>query len=168
MWSRRDSRSDIEARLRSRRAEASPEFVDGLAGKLAPGRRPTARAWSRLAFASAVSVFILGTFASFGGMSYAASGASETYAAVHQVVVKHKLDLSVRTSSAAGQYPKSPTAKPAAVHVKKKTQHAGVLGAGTVSGGTLPFTGVSLLGTFVVSLALIGGGILLRRREGRS
>jgi hypothetical protein len=167
MWSRRDSRSDIEARLRSRRAEASPEFVDGLAGKLAPGRRPTARAWSRLAFASAVSVFILGTFASFGGMSYAASGASETYAAVHQVVVKHKLDLSVRTSSAAGQYPKSPTAKPAAVHVKK-TPQSGVKGVQAVSSGTLPFTGVSLLGTFVVSLALIGGGILLRRREGRS
>jgi hypothetical protein len=167
MWIRRDSRSDIEARLRSRRAEASPEFVDGLAGKLAPGRRPTARAWSRLAFASAVSVFILGTFASFGGMSYAASGASETYSAVHQVVVKHTLDLSVRTSSAAGQYPKSPTAKPAAVHVKKAPQ-GGVKGVQTVSGGTLPFTGVSLLGTFVVSLALIGGGIVLRRRENRN
>lgn len=166
MWSRRDSRPDIEARLRARRTEASPEFVEGLAGKLAAGGRATARAWSRVAFASAVSVFILGTFASFGGISYAASGASETYAAVHQVVVKHTLDLSVRKSSAAGQYPKTPTAKPSALHVKKT--HAGVKGVQAVQSGTLPFTGISLLGTFVVSLALIGGGILLRRRENRS
>jgi predicted transporter len=36
-----------------------------------------------------------------------------------------------------------------------------------VSAETLPFTGVSLLGTFVVSLGLIGAGIFLRRRERR-
>jgi hypothetical protein len=37
-----------------------------------------------------------------------------------------------------------------------------------VQSGTLPFTGISLVGTFVLSLALIGGGILLRRRESRN
>jgi hypothetical protein len=164
MWSRRRSESELERGLRGLRAEASDDFVDGLSQRLVWDRRPAGRAWSRLAFASAVSVFILGTFASFGGLSYAASGATGTYDAVQQVVVKHKLTVSVHTSSAAGQYPHSPTEKPAAVHVKK-TPHGAVLGVQAVSGDTLPFTGISLLGTFVVSLALIGTGIALRRRE---
>ena len=33
-------------------------------------------------------------------------------------------------------------------------------------GGTLPFTGLSLLATVLVGLALIATGIVLRRREG--
>jgi hypothetical protein len=164
MWSRR--RTGFEDALRRQRAEAPAGFVDELSKKVAGSRPSSGRAWSRLAFASAVSVFILGTFASFGGLSYAASGATGTYTAVHQVVVKHKLKVSVHTSSATGQYPHSPTKKPAVLHVKKA--HHAVLGTQAVSANTLPFTGVSLLATFLVSLALIGTGVVLRRRERRS
>jgi hypothetical protein len=55
-----------------------------------------------------------------------------------------------------------------AKHVKKhaKPTH-GTLGVSTQS-GTLPFTGVSLLVTVLLSLALMAGGLLLRRGERRS
>src|SRR6266849_190164 len=121
MWSRRNPpkrQSELEAALRSYRAEPSADFVDDLSRGLVPEPLAPPRAWSRLAFAAAVSVFILGTFASFGGLSYAASGAADTYKTVKQVVVKHKLTVSVPTSSAAAQYPhkplKPPTVKPPA------------------------------------------------------
>ena len=35
-------------------------------------------------------------------------------------------------------------------------------------GGSLPFTGLSLAGTAVLGLALVGAGVALRRRERRS
>jgi hypothetical protein len=115
-----------------------------------------------------VSVFILGTFASFGGLSYAASGAAGTYHAVKQVAVKHSLIVSVPKSSASAQYAPKPkphkTTQPPAAKVAG-TQ-AGV--AGVSSGGTLPFTGLSLLATFILSLSLIALGVALRRRERRN
>jgi hypothetical protein len=169
MWSRRNSperRPELEAALESHRAEPSADFVDSLSRRLVPDdlRRP--HAWSRLAFAAAVSVFILGTFASFGGLSYAASGATGTYDAVKQVVVKHKLTVSVPTSSATAQYQHNPLKPPTVVAPVKKTHKHAVAGSQAVQGGgTLPFTGFSLVATFVLSLALIGAGIGLRRRE---
>jgi hypothetical protein len=36
-----------------------------------------------------------------------------------------------------------------------------------VQQGTLPFTGISLLGTFLLGSTLIGAGVVLRRRESR-
>jgi hypothetical protein len=171
MWSRRNSRErrpELEAALRTHRAEPSADFVDGLSRRLVVRELPQPRTWSRLAFAAAVSVFILGTFASFGGLSYAASGATGTYDAVKQVVVKHKLKVSIPTSSATAQYPHNPTKPQSGVAPAKKTHKHAVAGAAVVQGGTLPFTGVSLLATFVLSLALIGAGIALRRRERRN
>jgi hypothetical protein len=172
MWIRRNSlkgRSKLEAALRMRRAEPSAEFVDDLARRLVPERPSPRRAWSQLAFAAAVSVFILGTFASFGGLSYAASGATDTYKAVKQVVVTHKLTVSVHTSSAAAQYPHKPKKPKSVFKPPKPTPPSAVAGVAAVpSSGTLPFTGFSLLATFLLSLALIGAGVALRRREGRN
>jgi hypothetical protein len=143
--------------------------VDDLSRRLVPDDLPRPHAWSRLAFAAAVSVFILGTFASFGGLSYAASGATSTYDAVKQVVVKHNLKVSIPTSSATAQYPKKPLTPPSVVAPAKKAhKHHAVAGAAAAQSGTLPFTGFSLLATFVLSLALIGAGIALRRRERRN
>jgi hypothetical protein len=145
--------------LRARRAEAPDGLVDRICATVddAEARRP--RSWSRLAFACGMSVFVLGTFASFGGLSYAASGANGTYHALSHAVATHKLAVSVH-SSAADQYPHA--VKPAKV-VKTKPKHAAVIG----KSGTLPFTGFSLLTTLLLSFALIGGGIVLRRRERR-
>jgi hypothetical protein len=172
MWTRRSAShrgSELEAALRELRSEAPPELVDALArGVVARQPRPS-RSWSRLAFAAALSVFILGTFASFGGLSYAASGATGTYDVVKQVVVKHKLKVSVPTSSAAAQYPAKPKAKPKPKPGPfKPPKTPKPAGAVSPQSSTLPFTGFSLLATFVVSLALIGAGLALRRRERRN
>src|SRR5215207_10183874 len=157
MWKRRKSfrgGSEVEAALRSQRVDADQSFVESLSDHVL-AERPEARAGrSRLAFAGAVSVFILGTFASFGGLSYAASGAAGTYHAVKQVAVKHSLIVSVPKSSAAAQYAPKPkphkTQPPKVAVAGTQTGVAGV--AGVSSGDALPFTGVSLLATFILSL----------------
>ena len=146
--------------LRAFRAEAPDELVERVSAVVdAPtARRP--RSWSRLAFASGLSVFVLGTFASFGGLSYAASGAHDTYHTLSHAVVAHKLTVSVH-SSAADQYPHA--VKPAKIVKHKPVKHAAV----AAQSGTLPFTGFSLVTTLLLSFALIGTGIALRRRERR-
>jgi hypothetical protein len=171
MWKRRRSEvgDEFEGRLRKHRVEPSIEFVEGLSQRVLAERPSAQRAWSRLAFAGAVSTFILGTFASFGGLGYAASGATGTYHAVKQVATKHTLIVSVNKSSAADEYPPKPkphkTQPPAAVAGVAQGQ----LGVNDVkTSGTLPFTGLSLLATLVLSLALIASGIALRRRERRN
>jgi hypothetical protein len=155
--------SQLDARLRSIRPQARDEFVKSLSQHV-EGRAPAATwARSRLAFAGAVSTFILGTLVSFGGLSYAASGAAGTYHTVKQVAVHHTLFVSVHKSSASGQY--APKPKP---H-KKHHRTGGAVGVAGLqnakTSGTLPFTGLSLLTTLIVSLLLIATGVLLRRRE---
>jgi hypothetical protein len=173
MWRRRKSYRvgpELEAALRSQRVEPREEFVEGLSRRVLAEPPAVRRAWSRVAFAAAVSMFILGTFASFGGLGYAASGATGSYNAVKQVAAKHTLIVSVNKSSARDQY--APTPKP---HKKKKHVAAGVAGqrgavgvAGVRTSGTLPFTGLSLVATLALSLALIITGLMLRRRERRN
>jgi hypothetical protein len=160
MLNRRKWGTGLENSLRAHRAEPSPDFVDGLSDRVRAERFAPRRGWSRAAFAAGLSVFILGTFASLGGLSYAASGATHAYDAVQHAVVTQKLKVSVH-SSAAAQYPHAPS-KVAAV---TKAKHHGVKAAVVVQSGTLPFTGFSLLATVIVSFSLIGGGIALRRRE---
>ena len=83
-----------------------------------------------------------------------------------QVAVKHTLFVSVNKSSAAAQYAPKPKPK----HHRRHQSAAGVAGlqsAVSKPTGTLPFTGLSLLTTLVVSLVLIATGLLLRRRERR-
>jgi hypothetical protein len=171
MWSpRRSSRqSDPEAALRSYRSEPSEEFVKSLAERVAgepPARQRTA--WSRLAFAGAASTMILGVFASFGGLGYAAAGASSTYSAVKEVVVDHKVSVDVSgKSSASDQYGAPPTAPaPPENNAAPQSEVAGATGAVSAA-DTLPFTGLSLVATFLVGLLLLATGLILRRRERR-
>ena len=170
-WPKFNRDSALEAELRSVRAQPRDEFVTKLA-ETVESRPAPRRAWSRLAFAGAVTTFILGTFASFGGLGYAASGSAGAYHAVKQVTTGHVF-VTVHKSSAAAQY--APTPKP---HKKHKKHHPTVatgvagqqaaLNKGVKSSGTLPFTGLSLLTTLLVSLLLIASGIALRRREAKS
>jgi hypothetical protein len=104
---------------------------------------------------------ILGMFASFGGLGYAASGASSTYSAVKKVVVQHKVSVDVRKSSAAAQYD---TPNPNVPAENVDGQQAGNV-AGVASAQSLPFTGISLLVTFLLGLTLLMTGLILRRRE---
>ena len=168
MWSPRRFRArqlDTEALLRAQRSEPRDEFVHDLAGRLRAGRpvkRPTA--WSRLAFAGAVSSLILGMFAAVGGFTYAAAGATSTYSVVREVVVDHRVTLDVAKSSADEEYPPAPV--PPAEPPKQDAGTAGVATEATAQ--TLPFTGISLLASALIGAALLALGLILRRREQRS
>jgi hypothetical protein len=165
-WFNRGSR--LNTQLSRFRPEAREEFVESLSQQIV-GRAPTAtRARSRLAFAGAVSTFILGTLVSFGGLSYAASGATGTFHTVKQVAVHHTLFVSVHKSSAADQYAPPPKRHHKKHHRTGAVGVAGVQNAVAKPSGTLPFTGLSLLTTLLVSLALVATGLLLRRRERKS
>ena len=174
MWRYRKSRGterDVETLLRAERPEARDELVEGIERQIAaqPARRPVA--WSRLAFAGAVSSVILGMFAGIGGFGYVASGASATYSVAKQAVVKHKVSLAVHKSSAQEEYPtnnppeQNPPAPPQQNVAGSQAQSGSV--AGVASAQSLPFTGISLLTSVIVAMALIGLGLALRRRERR-
>jgi uncharacterized protein YqgC (DUF456 family) len=167
MWSDRRSRgqSDPEAILRSHRAEPREEFVGSLADQVDAARPASRTAWSRLAFAGAASTMILGMFASFGGLGYAASGANSTYSVVKKAVVQHKLSVDVHKSSAGDEYPPATPTAPEENNVAGESAVKGSA-AGAVAGAqTLPFTGVSLLVTVLIGFALLTTGLILRRRE---
>ena len=168
MWRYRKPRGGLERALRSRRSDPRDEFVEALSGHVDAARPRAPHAWSRLAFAGAVSTLILGMFASFGGLSYTASGASATYQAAKQVVAKQKVTVRVHRSSASDQYGKTPSAPEPAHSVAGATQQQSSGVAAATAGKTLPFTGYSLVGTVVLSLILIAVGLMLRRRERRS
>jgi hypothetical protein len=123
------------------------------------GKGAAAR-WSRAAFVAAFVVLVVGSFASFGGLSYAASGGTHALRTVAHVATGHKV---VVRSSASDEY-KKPTQQ--VLGVKKTKHHKAVLAA-PVKSGTLPFTGLSLAVTVLLSLALAAGGYFLRR-AGRS
>jgi hypothetical protein len=164
-WRKFEGGSDLEADLRSHRASAPEELVDRVSDRITAGRPAPQRAWSRVAFASAVAVFMLGTFASLGGLSYAASGATGTLHAVKQVT-SGKLLVSTHKSSAADEYKKTPPKQgPAGGNAGVQTTRGA---AAVKANGTLPFTGLSLAATLVVSLAMIASGLALRRRERRN
>jgi hypothetical protein len=157
----------LDGVLRSLRSEPRDEFVHDLSERVNPSRR-LGRAWSRLAFAAAAATLILGTFASFGGVGYTASGAAVTYHSVKQVLVKHKFRATVHKSSAASQYggtPSVPNTPTGGVAAANNSQALGV--AAAAGAKNLPFTGLSLVTTVLVGLALIAVGLFLRRRERR-
>jgi hypothetical protein len=159
----------VERELRAGKPEPTDEFVARVSGQI-PARR---REWSRLSFAGALTVLMLGTFVSFGGLSYAAASAQHTAVAVKHVVVKSKRTYVVHVHSAAGdQYDSVKTVTKVVKTVKTVKVKPHVAGAvasvkPAVKSATLPFTGVSLLSTVMLGLALVGLGFLLRRREAR-
>jgi hypothetical protein len=167
MWEARNRRrSDrrLEARLHSARPEADEALVRNIAGALEPRRQP--RAWSRVAFAAAFTTFVVGSFASFGGISYAASGATNAVHTLTKLATAQK--VVVPNSAAADQY--SNPIPPGDDGQGPADEVQGVQSAGGVQGtasGTLPFTGLSLLATTLLGLAMIMTGLTLRRRERR-
>ena len=113
--------------------------------------------WSRVSFVAAFVVLVVGSFASFGGLGYAASGGAHALGTVAHVATGHKV---VVRSSASDQYP---TGQVAGAHTTKHHTHHKAVLAAPVKSGTLPFTGLSLAVTVLLSLALAAGGYFLRR-----
>jgi hypothetical protein len=147
IWGKR--RDHVEEVLRSARPVASDELVDSLTNEVAMAYAPKPRSHkaSRLAFGAAVTVFMLGTFASFGGLGYAATNGAATPAKVP----------TVGESSVA-----TPTLTP-----PKSSPTVSVAGESTApqSTGTLPFTGLGLGATALLGSMLLVFGVFLRRRE---
>jgi hypothetical protein len=114
---------------------------------------------------------MLGTFASFGALSYAASGTTSAVSAVKRVVVENKA-VKREKSSAQDQYSQPSVVTPKQT-AKPKASAGGVAGqvskpstsAVATPSGTLPFTGSGLLGTAALGLVFLALGIALRRRE---
>ena len=90
IWRRK--RDTVGNELRSARPEASEDLVARLDGQVIAANDRLARRnrGSRLAFGTALLVFVLGSFASFGGLSYAATGAKNTATAVQKAVAPAK------------------------------------------------------------------------------
>jgi cell division septation protein DedD len=176
-WKSHESR-DLEKTLRASRPQPRDEFVATVAERVEGQTFRPQRSWSRLAFASALSVLMLGTFASFGGIGYASSASTSTVHVVKHLAAGHP--LKVRSSAHVQYTPPSqpsqptpsqptPTQQPAATKKVKQKPIQAVAGTRAVvkqaPGGTLPFTGISLGGTVLVALGLIALGLVLRRRE---
>jgi hypothetical protein len=92
-----------------------------------------------------------------GGVGYTATGASHAYQTVRDLTRAKPVRVD---SAAANQYKPTPNAGAAPSATQ---QTAG--GAVAQERGTLPFTGISLLATVIVALALMTLGFVLRRRE---
>jgi hypothetical protein len=153
--------SDVELLLHEHSPSPRPEFIDAVAVSLR--RRDTRRRVpSRIAFASALTTVMLGTFAAFGGLSYAATSADRGTAALKQAAAMGENAPRVsERSPAADQYTSPPPPPPGG---------AGVLGGGQGAGqvsaaGELPFTGFPLLTAVAVGLGFLLLGVILRRRE---
>lgn len=173
IWKKRSD--ELEQRLRAERPEAPAKLVAGLAGRTMsafPQRR-----WSRVAFASAMTVFMLGFFASFGGLGYASANVESATRSVTRIVVPTKVTkvkvVRQTQSAAAVQYsspnPQTYTPPPSK---PKVIQVAGISTSqqptSTASSGTLPFTGFGLGLTAGLGLLLVALGAVLRRRESRA
>jgi hypothetical protein len=172
MWKR--GNDDLEQRLRGERPEAPEKLVAGLANRAAPPA--PARRWSRVAFASAMTVFMLGFFASFGGLGYASANVESATRSVTRIVVPTKTTkvkvvrqtqsaAAVQYSSPSPQTYTPPPSKPKVIQV------AGISTSQqptSTSSGTLPFTGFGLGLTAGLGLLLVALGVIMRRRESRA
>jgi LPXTG-motif cell wall-anchored protein len=186
---------DLARELRANRPQLPDDFVQSLARRIdTGGRRTHLYVMSRLSFAAAISVLLLGTLASFGGFSYAAASARGAVKAVKGVVAPARPQVA-HHSAAQDQYgPQKVTichkghtitisraALPAhqahgdtigpcppggVVGAGANRNGGGVLGSSGTS-GTLPQTGISLGATVLASLLLMGIGFALRRRASR-
>ena len=167
-------RDPVEGALRDGRPEPRDELVAALGDRVASASVPSARRWSRTAFAGALTVFMIGTFASFGGVGYAAAGAEKTATTVKQIVAPAKKERARASQSAAqNQYEheetveESTTESAAPVVQVKGATSSGPTPTPTPTSGTLPFTGIGLGATAALGLLLLALGVILRRREAR-
>lgn len=167
---------DLERRVAGGPAGAGGERSGG---KESPASKARVGRGSRLAFAGATSVVMIGVFISFGGLSYAASQSASAVQVLKKVTSAQK--VVVHHSSADDQYPTQtdsllpPKQTPPPSGSSSQTPPPSGPSSGTspattthvAQASTLPFTGLSLVGTALVSALLLALGIVLRRRERR-
>ena len=190
---RQEGPDGLGSELRASRPEPSKTLVKTLSDSVAAdGRKTRLRRASRLSFAGAITVLMLGSLASFGGLGYAATNTKDAFVAVKKVVVPAR-PQTVSNTAAADQYQpqkvtichKGHTITIARSALPAHLRHGdtigpcagNVLGAGaghsqgagaalgaTGTSGTLPFTGISLAATVLLGVILMTLGFALRRR----
>jgi hypothetical protein len=153
----------LERDLRAERPEPRADFLFSLTKQVAETTPRRPRSASRVAFALALTTFILGTFASFGGVGYAASGAASAVKVVKNAVAEKPRVLS--QSSAQAQY--GPQEQPAGGEAGQEEEAGAAPAAEVAAAESLPFTGISLAVTVALGLALLAAGLILRRAESR-
>ena len=158
IWPKRNfTVRQLENELRSVRPKPRAAFAKTLAQRIHEDqRRPGLYRASRVAFAASMTVVMLGTFASFGGVGYAAASAREAVAAVTS------LSANEGSSPAADQYKTEEQEEVAAAAAQPPQRPARAVAARTASQGNLPFTGLGLVATALAGLGLAGAGGLLR------
>jgi hypothetical protein len=143
----RGKQFDRELKANAPRAEEA--FVQSLVREV-DATRPS-RGRSRRIYAVAFTAVAVGALTSFAGVGLAATGSGK---AVKSGVTSE--------TSAQGQYANQAPVRPAGT----QESEAATTKPATAS-STLPFTGFSLIGTLALGGALLGVGLLLRRRENR-
>jgi hypothetical protein len=158
-----DGWHDVDELLRLHRPSPAPDFVTAVTRSLRPRLIRGAVPSSRLVFVTALCVLVLGVFASFGGVSYAAHGIGHGVASVKAAVAGPRV---VHHSPATDQYQTPP---PIGIPGGGGVSGAGGGGAGAqpAAMGNLPFTGFPVIFTNAVGFGLILIGLMLRRREQR-
>jgi hypothetical protein len=165
-WKR--EHDSVERVLREGRPEAPDHLVAELVDRSTPVHQ--VHRGSRVAFAAALTVFMVGSFASFGGIGYAAASAQDAAKSITRIVApakQTKLQARETKSAAQDQYGSQTFTPPAAepkAKVKAKVASVSKTQVAAVS-GELPFTGIGLGATALLGLTLLALGTFLRRRE---
>ncbi len=163
---------DLESELRALRPAPRPELVDSIAERIASAQpRPQLHRLSRLSFAAAVTTLVLGTLASFGGLSHAASGTVDAFETVKSVATENVGLRVPDRSPAQTQYRDEEEETKITTVVGTRPGAPGGGGGGgapvnEVAGVTaeqLPLTGLGLVTTALVGLGFAGLGLALRR-----
>jgi len=162
----------LERKLRRLRPEARGDFVAMVASTTAS--RPASRRLGRAGIAFAVTGLMLVAFASFGGVGYASSAASDAIKKVQTIVHLKTTQAPRGTSAAQAQYapPPTPKAKPKPKPTPKpkpfKPPTPQPPSQGGKQGAGLPFTGLALWIPVALGLAIFLLGLGLRRLGRRS
>lgn len=168
-WFRQSSQhAKLERELRANRPEARKDFVTMTASRVGvqPGApRPASHRLGRAGVALAVTGLMLVAFASFGGVGYASSAASDAIKKVQTIVHLNSTQAPRGLSAAQAQYapPPTPKPKPKPTPAPKPPFKPPPKQQGGTQGQGLPFTGLSLWIPVVLGVAIFLLGLALRR-----
>jgi hypothetical protein len=157
---------DLEGELRASRPQPRVDFARALADEVRS--RPTERSrLGRVGLSLALSGLIVVALASFGGVGYASSTASQAVKKVERATTPKHVRI-VSNSAAQAQYapftPPKPKAQAARATASARAQAAA---PPKVTTSQLPFTGLALWVPLAIGLLMIAFGLVLRTRSRR-
>lgn len=159
---------DLEGELHASRPQPRVDFARALADEVRS--RPTGRSrLGRVGLALALSGLIVVALASFGGVGYASSTASQAVKKVERATTPKHVRI-VSNSAAQAQYaPFTPPKPKLKAQAARATASARAQAAGPpkVTTSQLPFTGLALWVPLAIGLLMVAFGLVLRTRSRR-